>query len=217
MVFIFLGELLVLFLLSHVVIRQLSFLFYRITHSKKWSIRLLAILFLPGTTVHELSHAVTSEILFVRTRGITLIPQIEGDTVKLGSVQIEKTDFIRSFFIGIAPFIVGTGLILGLVWLTASNIIPRTLLSIILVGYALFTISNTMFSSKRDLRGAIEFIILAIIVIVVVYFLGIRIQLTPDLETKINNATKLASMFLAIPLGIDIVFVLLSKLFNKHR
>lgn len=216
MVFVFLGELLVLFFLSRAVTRELSFLFYRITRSKTWAIRLLAILFLPGTAVHELSHAVTAEILFVRTHGITLMPQLEGDTVKLGSVQVQKTDFIRSFFIGIAPFVIGTGVLLATIWMVTAGIIPRNVFTLTLVGYLVFTVSNTMFSSKRDLRGAIEFTIIAIIVAIVVYFLGIRIHLTPDLEDKINNAAKLASLFLAIPLVIDIAVVLLSRLFTRR-
>jgi len=68
-----------------------------------------SILVLPGTVIHELSHWLIAEILQVRTGEIVILPELasEGKEERLGSVQTERTDPLRGFLIGIAPFLTG--------------------------------------------------------------------------------------------------------------
>src|SRR5438045_1842305 len=113
---IFLSELLILFFLSRLLTRNLSSLLYHTTRSQKATIYLMALLFFPGTVIHELSHAIMAGLLFVHTGHIELWPKLEGQHVKLGSVAIAHTDIFRRFLIGAAPFFFGTTLLLGLLF-----------------------------------------------------------------------------------------------------
>src|ERR1700722_1998592 len=113
---LFFIELLILFLLSRNLSRALSHFLYRISKSKNFTITILAILFLPGTIIHEFSHAIAARLLGVSVGTMEFMPQIEGEHVKLGSVQVAHSDPIRRFFIGAAPFLFGTLIMLGLIF-----------------------------------------------------------------------------------------------------
>src|SRR5580704_5390415 len=97
---LFFIELVVLFLLSRNLTRVLSHFFYQLTKNKTFTISALAFLFFPGTVIHELAHALFAGLLGVHVGEIEFMPKIEGDKVKLGSVQIAQTDPIRRFLIG---------------------------------------------------------------------------------------------------------------------
>lgn len=208
MVIIFFVELILLFVFSRTLTKKVSLLFYIITKSRKAGVMLLAILFLPGTIIHEFSHAIIAEVLFVKARHMELFPVIEGNNVKLGSVQIQQTDFIRRFFIGVAPFILGTLLLLSLIWFVFLESFGNNILFLILIGYGIFTISNTMFSSSRDMEGAVQFLILMAILIVLAYLFGFHPEeLGVDALSLFPELFKQAVLFLLIPLGIDVLII----------
>src|ERR1035437_2432032 len=91
-------EISILFLLSRSISKTLS---------KFMSINFLSFLFLPGIIVHELSHILVAAILFVPVGSMEFAPKRHGNAVKLGSVEIAKTDPIRRSIIGCAPFFMG--------------------------------------------------------------------------------------------------------------
>jgi hypothetical protein len=107
-ILLILVELLLLYFVSKKVMQEAGRLFFRLTKSKKWSTYLFAIFFLPGTFIHEASHFLAALILFVPVGQFELIPEfIEEDRLKLGSVPVAKSDFLRRFLIAIAPIIAG--------------------------------------------------------------------------------------------------------------
>lgn len=216
MLIVIFAQLLLLFLLSRFLTRELSFLFHRISRSRLITSYCIAIIFLPGTLVHELSHAIMAKLLFVHVGRIELMPEIQEESLKLGSVEVGKTDFIRNFFIGVAPFIVGTSLILFIMFYSFTNkIIGLNVLSGILL-YILFVISNTMYSSKKDLEGAIEFFIFILLLVAFLFFLGVRISSLGFLNGEISALLiRQGIYFLMIPIGIDIFTILFAKLLNK--
>ncbi len=169
---------------------------------------MLAFLFLPGTFLHELSHFLMAKALRVRTVGFTLIPKIGSDSIVLGSVGIEKPDPIRRFLIGIAPFLIGTTLLLfGIHFFNSLNLPLNSPYTLIFI-YALFTISNTMFSSKKDLEGALELLLIALLIVGLLFLLGFRIDATtlPLPLTLLEQSIRL----LLIPLGIDLVVLIIT-------
>lgn len=211
-------EIVSLFVLSQILTKSLSKVFLIITKSQKSAIGIMAILFFPGVVVHELSHLITAGVLFVRTGEIEFLPKIEGERVKLGSVSIEKTDPVRRAIIGFAPVLVGLASIMGLIYLLIDNssivqaIEPKTILGILiraLIFYLLFVVSNTMFSSRKDLEGTIELLIVLLVIFAVFYLIGFRIDITiPSIiKEGIIEFIKKASLFLLIPIGIDIFIV----------
>jgi len=141
------------------------------TRSSSKTRQILAFIFFPGTLIHELSHALMAGILLVPVHDIHLLPKLTEDGVILGSVEFEKTDPIRRSLIGIAPMIGGI-LVIGLVvWFGRQNTILNLDLIwqiglLLLTFYLIFTVSNTLYSSKKDLEGVWIIVLIACVVFV---------------------------------------------------
>jgi hypothetical protein len=141
---------------------------------------IFALIFLPGTFIHEMSHFLTALFLLVPVGQIELMPKLHEDGLKLGSVPIGKTDPIRRTLIGIAPIVLG----LVIIFVTNTLTIPW-----FIHAYIAFQIGNSMFSSKKDMEGAwIIFIILIAITF--------KLNINPEIF-------KMADLFLIVPIGID--------------
>lgn len=179
----------------------------------------MAILFLPGTFIHEVSHFLAAIALFVPAGKLELIPEIKGEQVKLGSVRIEKTDLVRRFLIGVAPFVFGTILIITTIYLILERQLFSAWWAIILTGYVVFEVGNTMFASRKDLEGSLRLFLILLVLYGVVTLLGASfpvIRLDPTILNKIILAFEKASFYLAVPIGIDLATIfLLDFLFSK--
>lgn len=212
---LFFIELLLLFLLSRSLTRVLSFLFYRLTHNQSFTIFAIAFLFFPGTLLHELAHALFAGLLGVRVGHMEFIPKVEEGKVKLGSVQIAQTDPIRRFFIGAAPLILGTAMLLSILFYATQNHLFDNIFLVILIGYLTFEISNTMFSSRKDMEGALELFTTIVVLIIIFYFLGIRLPVfNPNnifSQPLIQEVFKRGTIFLLFPLLMDSCIVLLLR------
>lgn len=211
---IFLVELFLLFLLSQTLIRSLGYFFFKIVRSEKIVIQLISLLFLPGVALHELTHFLMAAVLFVPVGEIDLLPKINEENVQLGSVAIGKTDIFRRFLIGIAPIIIGTALIIGVpYYLFTSNLLTK--FYIVAVLYLIFEVGNTMFSSKRDLEGALELLIVIALIFWGLHFSGFSfpsflIQITSSVH--FINFLRTINLFLLIPLVLDMVVVTFTKI-----
>lgn len=218
---LFFTELLTLFLLSRSLSRALSFLFYKITKKQKLTVYLMSFLFLPGTIIHELSHAFMATLLFVRIHRMEFVPKIDGNTVKLGSVSIEKSNIIKSLLIGMAPFIFGSTILMGIFYASAHFRLFENYFFIILMLYLSFAIGNTMFSSKKDMEGAIEILVTLCVITLILYLVGFRIPAI-DLDTflqapLITTTFQKGSFFLLVPIALDLVILLLIRLVAGKR
>src|SRR3989344_5311207 len=118
-------ELVLLWMLAKFVFQKMYDVLRLFHFSRKNAIFFLAFLFLPGTFLHEIAHYLTASGFGVRAGNFTIFPKEEEGHIKMGSVHVEKTDFIRAFFIGIAPFIVGilflSGILFGMEFLRSEN------------------------------------------------------------------------------------------------
>jgi hypothetical protein len=215
-IIVFFSEFFFLFLISQTLTKLVSLFFYRITHNKKLTLCLIALLFFPGTCVHELSHYFMARILFVKVYQIEFFPKLEGTNVKLGSVLLARSDIFRRLLIGMAPFFVGTTILLGTLYsVVKCNLIANWGITFI-VGYILFEIGNTMFSSKKDMEGAIELLTILFIIIAICFFFHIPFPF-------INNSFLLTNpvilkvlqkgiLYLSVPIGLDLVSIVLLRL-----
>src|SRR4051812_26423996 len=97
---VFLLEIICLYFFSKLLIQSIAQIVYSKTHSHKAIVYVLAVLFLPGTIIHELAHAITAGVMLVHVGEIEFVPQITERGVKLGSAQIGVTDPIRRSLIG---------------------------------------------------------------------------------------------------------------------
>ncbi|MBI4096295.1 MAG: hypothetical protein HY425_01115 [Candidatus Levybacteria bacterium] len=213
-------EIAVLFLLSREVSKTLS---------KFMSIIFLSFLFLPGVIIHELSHMLMAVMLFVGVGSMEFSPKISPNGVKLGSIEIAKTDPMRRSMIGFAPVLFGMTLILGLIYLsTDSGFVTQAielngLFGVGIAGlvfYLLFAISNTMFSSKKDMEGTLEILITLLIIFIAVYVLGFRppVDFVEKIFTKeIVEIVRKSSLFLLAPIAIDMLILGTIGLFTYTR
>lgn len=223
-------ELIILFLLSSRLTQTYYTLFYRLFKNQNVAIGLLTCMYLPGTIVHELAHLLFAEILRVPTGDITFTPKIEkihGNTqeIKLGGVKIGQSDPFRRFLIGIAPVILGVFFLFLVVWLfqkfwpdIKSELWYYQLGFIVLISYLLFTLSNGMFSSPKDMEGAEYVIPVLILIILGLYFAGVRINLTPELTLNLTHIVSGLAKAFGIVVGINglvlLINITLLKLFR---
>ena len=212
---LFFIELLTLFLLSRTLTRVLSHFIYRISKNKTFTIGSIAFLFFPGTVLHELAHALFAGLLGVHVGTMEFVPKIDGDKVKLGSVQIAQTDPIRRFLIGAAPFFFGTIILLGILFYATQHQFFNNTYLTIGIGYLIFEIGNTMFSSKKDMEGALELFGTLIVILIILYLMGIRLpSFNPNAllsQPLVLTVFKRGCEFLLIPLSIDAVIILLFR------
>ncbi len=220
-VLIFILEFIFLFFLSKLLIRSISFLFLKVTRRESLAIRLFHLFLLPGVIVHELAHLLVAEAMLVRTSGLNFTPEPDGDRIIMGSVAIQETDPIRRAIIGFAPVFVGILIISFFVFYFLSD---RSMIGFpwnyVLVFFAVFQIGNTMFSSSKDLEGSAFLLTVIATVIVVCYFLGVRI---PDSIILFFNSQEFAEIVkkgiwvLFFPIAIDLIIILLSKVNIKDN
>lgn len=198
-----------LFFLSRSITRLLSHLLIEIFHSHTVAIHVLSFLFLPGVILHELSHLLLANLLLVPTGEVEFFPEIHGSQVKMGSVAIARTDPLRRFLIGVAPVIGGLGMMLLLSsFLTGAVFSWQSALLL----YGIFQIVNTMFSSSKDMEGALGFAIGALLLLLALQLLGVPVwvglvaafqsSVASDFFTRLN-------FFLVIAMGLNIFLVLL--------
>ena len=176
----------------------------------------MSFLFLPGTLIHELAHLIMSMILQVPVGSMELFPKEIESGIKLGSVQIGKTDPFRRMLIGMAPLLFGVLIIFGIFFYSIQSGLLNNKLSVLLISYIVFEIGNTMFSSKKDMEGFIELLITIIILTVIFYLIGIRLPaFNPQLffsNILIQEIFKKVNLYLILPLGVDILLILILKI-----
>ena len=216
---LFFLEFVLLFFLSKFLTESLSKLFYKVTRSEKITVYLLFLLFFPGIIIHELSHLFMAGFLFVRTGEMVLFPKIMEDGVRLGSVEVEKTDPFRRAIIGVAPVLFGLALIFGILfYLQALNI--TNLMIYAFFFYVIFAVGNTLFSSKKDLEGTIELLVASGFILCALFILNASFwhAFLHFLQKKeLANFFKSADMFLTAPVLIDLIIVSIIGVFIRKR
>lgn len=184
----------------------------------KWTISILAFIFLPGTIIHELAHYLMARLLFVPVGKMEFLPKQEGDTVKLGSVSIASSDPLRRLLIGVAPFLAGTSLIIITLFIAERESFWGINYAMLIIFYILFEIGNSMFSSKKDLEGAIAVVLFVLLIIAFLFILGVRIDLG-DLQKTLDDKTLhifyQGAIYLLFPIGLDVGLITILRISNK--
>ncbi len=184
-------EVFILYLLMRRATSKIFNLIYRLIKNKNLTTYIFAIIFLPGTFIHEMSHFLVALFLLVPVGQIELMPKFEEREIKMGSVPVGKTDPIRRTLIGIAPIILGMIIIfvstpLSIAWYFHA--------------YIAFEVGNSMFSSKKDLEGVLSVFIVLAIIFGILYYLGLRVNINID-----PQIFKMADLYLLVPIGIDAI------------
>ena len=200
---LFIGEIIAIYFLAHSLLDISFHLFRKIFRSDSPIIWLTALLYLPGTILHEISHYFFALLLAMNPEEVVIFPHIEKDHIQLGHVLYHKhpSDVIRPIIVGIAPFFgaIGTLWVIELFHLFPGGVWWQTAL----FGYLIFAITVNMFSSKQDLVDLIYIIPLFLAIGTIIYILGIQI----NTQVFIHVMNSLESFFkiLQIPLLFSII------------
>lgn len=209
---------LMLFFLSRQLTSEIYLLIYRVTKSEKISSYVLAMIFFPGVFVHEMSHLITAKILFVRVGKVSFFPKKEGDYIKLGSVSVAESNFLKEFFIGVAPLVVGILFILSSIYFLLTMHYEFKFVVSIAVLFGIFLVSNTMYASRKDFQAALPFLVTIITFGIILFVIGIRfpiISLDWLSGIQLSKVFYTASLYLIVPVVIDFAIVLILRFFNR--
>jgi len=201
---VFISLFLLLLWSKHQLSHQLFITSMLSTGKSRPGVYLYALFFLPGTIVHELSHLLMATFLGVHTGHISLFPHFDRSSqlVRLGSVEVASTDLLRQSLIGLAPTLVGISLIAACSQLFFPVIFqfPDSALSVVLTHfisqpfipsqlfalYLIFTLSNTLHTSRSDRQTWVPLLLL--ITPFVIFF---------------STVTDLPAIFTGFPLDLN--------------
>lgn len=104
------GAVLALERLAH---RRLQEVFLLATGHVEAATALYSLVLLPGVALHEVSHAAMATLLGVRVRRLSLRPERQrSGIVRLGYVEVLRSDVLRTSLIGAAPLFTGLAALL---------------------------------------------------------------------------------------------------------
>ncbi len=202
-------QIILLFFLSRAMILQLFYLLERVTRNRDFVFSVLAVVFLPGTIVHEMSHFLAAIVLLLPVGEIRIMPEWEKNHIQFGRVTYGKKDIIRSILVGIAPFFGA----LGFFWfLGAFRLFPSdNPLLTILLGYFVFAVSANMFSSRQDLVDLVYIVPIAVIAWVFVYVTGISLAIPSSFISNVSLLLQTVNFYITISLGLHIGAIILFR------
>ena len=90
----------------------LVLIFYALLRALRHSMWRIALLSLPGTIAHELTHLVVGFVLHAKPHGFSIWPRPFGNTWTLGSVAFRNIGLLNGAFVALAPL-----LLLPIAWL----------------------------------------------------------------------------------------------------
>ena len=216
----------------HSTLQKTLLLIFRNT---KVAFTFYTMLLLPGVVLHESSHWLAARLLGVRTRRFSLMPKLQPDgSIRLGSVETDRADPVRSALIGAAPLLMGS-LVLGIlvfrslglesllqgfapydpemVALEWERLVATPYLVIWI--YLAMAVSNTMLPSAADRSAWIPVGLMIGVVAVVVALLGLGPQAAVLISTPLDLVLRALASLLTLTAALDILFTM--PLWIVHR
>jgi hypothetical protein len=223
-----------LLLVERWIHRHMQGVMLLLTGNPEIALVLYALPLLPGIILHELSHAVAALLLGAHVGRISIRPKLIGQRVQLGFVPVEKTDALRASLVGLAPLLVGSGVILligyavfdiGIVgsaltsgnWSGVLDGLARMLEvpDIWVWAYFVFTVGNTMLPSRADRQAWLPVIIFLIVALALVWVAGLGPAIVSKLAEPLTVALNWLAMMCTLTLLIDLPFALAIVLSEK--
>lgn len=201
--FLFIGEIIVIYFLTHSLLNESFRLFKKLFRSNRFIIWFIALLYFPGTIVHEISHYFFALLLAMHPEEVSIFPHIEKNHIRLGHVLYRRhpSDVVRPIIIGIAPFFGA----MSILWIIESfHLFPGGIWwQTMVFGYLILAITANMFSSKQDLVDLIYIVPLFLLIGALIYLFGIQINI--QLFMQAISGLELFFKTLQIPLLFSII------------
>lgn len=207
---------LAVFVASRISIRELFLGLRRVVKGDRTVSLIIALVFFPGTLVHEISHMLMALALMLRVQEIKIFPTVEDREIKLGRVTYVKQDPIRGILVGVAPLLVG---LLLLFLLAYFQLFPSSdWLMNILLGYGIFTLTTTMFSSKQDLIDLLYLLPFLVFVVGILFIFNIRIDFivqNKEALAKLSAGFAKLNLFLFFAVLLNLLCILVLKVLQS--
>jgi hypothetical protein len=148
----------------------LLFVFYALLRGVRDSMWRVAVLSLPGTIAHELTHFIVGVLLRAKPRGFSAWPKAVGRSWRLGSVSFGNIGLLNGVFVALAPL-----LLLPIAWLCLVHV----LLPLwndgrwgwwLLAGYLTATALFAALPSFQDMRLGARSLLLYVVIGVLVWW-----------------------------------------------
>lgn len=224
----FLSTLIGLVLVQRWVHKHLHGVAYLITGHADMALLLYSLPLLPGVALHEFSHALVAALLGVKTANLTVIPRQQPDGhVRLGSVQVERVDAVRSSLIGLAPLLAGSIAIVLIVRFafdvnTLGGAVQRGDIAELLSSlggllrapdawlwlYLLFSIANAMMPSPSDRETWPPVILFSLLLLALAVTFGLNSTIE-GLSAVVDQILRWLAAAFTITLIVDVPFVLI--------
>jgi hypothetical protein len=119
--------------------------------------------------------------------------------------------------VGIAPFISGIALLIWLTSLLQTSFSNNNIWLFILEGYLFFTIANSFFPSGSDIKQALPFVVISLVIALLAWYFGFQIFLNSDsyIWTILNSLWKAVVISILINLTIIGVLYILHKITKR--
>jgi hypothetical protein len=198
-------------------------------HNEELAPVMYFVLLLPGVLLHEGSHWLVAKLLRVRTGKLSIgLNAKRGGQLEMGSLQVARTDPIRSSLIGLAPLIGGSAAIFLIGrWALGVEALVRMIQSgdgmdiaselwkalqvpdFWLWLYLIFAISNAMLPSASDRRSWPPLLFLLGAIALIVYFSDWVPSPSTGLVGLLSDALTYLNLAFALTLAVDVIFALL--------
>jgi len=219
--------------------REIQAIFLILTRRANITMVLFSLLFFPGVFIHELSHFLMAKLLFVPTGNVSLIPKTISDgRLRLGYVEVSKTDILRDSIIGMAPLIVG-GLFISYAAIYPLKLLPLwdafqqanfsefwagllalpSLPDFPLWFYLTFAVSSTMLPSESDRNAWLPLAGAIILLVAIAAFTGAGVwmleTLAPPLNTFFRSVATIFGLSAAVHGFLVLPLLLIRKLLTR--
>lgn len=207
----FIIQIIVLYLLSRQVVKDFFLFLHLLFKNQNIAYRIIALVFFPGTILHEMSHFFIATALFLHVHSVHIMPEWEKNQLKLGRVTYEKKDIFRSIIVGIAPFF---GACFFFWFIGVFHLFPHSnTIFTFFMGYLIFTVSSNMFSSAQDLVDLGYLIPIIFIVAGIYYVSGTKILIDiPSIVWQSSiNILQLINFYITIAIAIHFFLFILFR------
>lgn len=225
---------LLMLLLKRWIHRHIQGLGLLLTGDPDRSFLLYSLLLFPGTVVHETAHYIAALFLDVRVRKFSLVParQPRG-LMRLGFVEIDRTDTPREALIGLAPLLAGSLVVLllapkGLPSLQGTGALTPQIVELIaalphalttpdfwLLLYLIFAISNGMLPSESDRQAWKPMLIWFGAIAALLYLSGLLSNIPAQLDEGIALAVRWIVRAFILTCLVDLFFIPLLFILEK--
>lgn len=221
-IILFIFQVYLLSILSSKIFNLLYVYLFKIFKKESRVVFVISMLFLPGTFIHELCHAITATLLGSRVTKFSIWPKVENGVIKMGYAQFIVLDVFRNTLIGISPLLFGIMILYFLI----INIFSVNVYLQVFFFYLIFQVANSMFLSDSDIKELKSLILIIIFLITGIYLLDLfflNLNLFENLNLNLLNMLdltflKFLNLFFFSTLVINFIFLIIFRLLNKfHR